>query len=216
MGRPPGKKNADHAQSRQALLVGIAPLLMRPGGVPVSLREMASAAGVSVPTLLHYFGDRETMMEELLAHLHQQGQPFMDAAARTLPGPLPESARELLLAVRQAWELFGIGRIFTAGLVLGLDQDRLGPACVRHVLEPTLQMAEQRLGLHQEAGELAAGDLRLAALELLGPLILALLHQGPLGGSACRPLELEPMLEEHLARFVRAWSPEVRAQARPA
>ncbi|WP_437929371.1 hypothetical protein WMF37_08890 [Sorangium sp. So ce291] len=54
-----------------------------------------------------------------------------------------------------------------------------------------------RLARHVAAGELAPCDLRHAALALLGPLLLALLHQGPLGGRVCGPLDLDAFAATH-------------------
>ena len=48
-------------------------------------------------------------------------------------------------------------------------------------------------------------DTRHAALMLLSPLLLALLHQNDLGGTRCRPLSLPALIDEHVRVFARAY-----------
>jgi len=47
-------------------------------------------------------------------------------------------------------------------------------------------------------------DCRIAALELLGPLVLAGLHQDQLSGASTHPLNLDLLASELAASFVRS------------
>jgi hypothetical protein len=76
------------------------------------------------------------------------------------------------------------------------------------VLEPSLVTLEARLQRHAARGELRHENARLAALQLLSPVLLAVLHQRELGGAQCRPLDLSTFIEPHVDAFVRAWSPD--------
>ena len=71
--------------------------------------------------------------------------------------------------------------------------------------DETLDDLEARLARHQAAGDMAAGDARHAALALLSPVVLALLHQDCLRGEGLRALALRPFLDDHLTHFVRAY-----------
>ena len=82
----------------------------------------------------------------------------------------------------------------------------LGPAYINEILEPTLKAVEARLARHRAEGELRSCDLRHAALALIAPPLLALLHQGELFGSLCRPLDINAFLKDHLDGFLRAYS----------
>jgi AcrR family transcriptional regulator len=59
MARTPGARNHDCEEARLALARKVRDRVMAGAGVRSSLREMAAAAGASVTTLRHDFGDRE-------------------------------------------------------------------------------------------------------------------------------------------------------------
>lgn len=204
MTRPTGARNAGFIQKREALAGALIPAIVA-GSMP-SFRELAEATGVSVPTLRHYFGDRDGALAAALAAMHALGAPHIARSATAEMGPLGASLRWFLMQFRAAWERFGVGRMIAAGLAEGLRSPAVGPAFVNELLEPTLQAAEQRLGCHVERGELPPCDLRHAALELVSPVLLALLHQGALGGARCRPLDVDAFLDDHIARFLKAFA----------
>jgi AcrR family transcriptional regulator len=205
MTRTKGSRNADYEATRERLLARVRKRLVEEGGASASFRELAEAAEVSVPTLRHYFATREDLLAEAMAAMHREGLPYLHATAAGELGPLESSLRWLLRAIAQGWR-HGLGPIHAFGLTAGMNHAQLGPAYLNEILEPTLQATEARLARHVARGDLPRSDLRLAALELLGPVVLALLHQLPLGGDRCRPLDVDALMEEHLQRFLRAYA----------
>lgn len=205
MSRPAGRRNADYEQEREHLVNRLLPALLRPGGPELSFREMAQAAEVSPATLRHYFGTREQVFAAALSVLHRAGLPHLHAAATQPISGVRASLDWLLRNVILGWRV-GVGAVHALGLGAGLLHDRLGPAYISEVLEPTLQAAEARLSRHIAEGELELCDVRHAALELLSPIVLGLLHQDSLFGARCRPLDLDRFLEDHLDRFLRAYA----------
>jgi AcrR family transcriptional regulator len=203
VGRPAGTRNQGFEDKREALSFALVPRVM--ATPPASFRELADAAGVSVPTLRHYFADRDGAIRAALQAMHTLGAVGMERSATEAIGPLPDSLRWFVAGFREAWANFGAARMVAAGLAEGLGSEAVGPTFVDTMLEPSLQAAERRLAVHRERGEIEAANLRHAAIDLVSPVLLALLHQGPLGGDRCRPLDLDGFLEDHLARFVRAW-----------
>lgn len=205
MPRTTGARNADYAHKRALLAGALVPALLAAHPQRLSLRELADAAGVSVSTLRHYFGGRDGAVSAALEQVHQAGTPYMEAAAQ----PGPQAAEEVLAAylaeVCAAWLEHGVGRMFGAALAEGLDHPGLGPVMVEELLEPTLQTGERLLGGLVARGALPPLDLRAAALSLLAPVLLALLHQGNLGGRACRPLDLPGFIEQHRRAWWRGW-----------
>ncbi len=202
MGRPTGSRNPGFDTKRVALASALVPrVLTRPAP---SFRELAESAGVSVPTLRHYFRDRDGAVAAAMEAMRAAGQPYIDHAAVAPEGDLATSMVVFLRGLQAGWRA-GVGTMIGAGLVEGVGSAALGPAFVDSLLEPTLQSAEARLAAHAARGQLAACDLRHAALTLVGPVLLALLHQGELGGARCRPLDLDALIEAHVRRFVVAF-----------
>jgi len=206
MPRTSGARNADYDQERTRLALAIMARLREPDGASASLRELAVGAGVSVATLKHYFGSRDGVIRAALEVLHGQGARYIVEVATAEHGPVTESLRWTLQSIAGAWRKHGLGRVHAMGIAAGVQSDALGPAYLEHVLEPTLVAVEARLATHVARGELERCDLRAAALLLVSPLVLGLLHQGELGGSKCRPLDVDKFVEELLARFLRAYA----------
>lgn len=208
MGRPIGSKHPDYERKRAALAEAALPRLLADGG-ETSLNELAEAIGVSVPTLKHYFGDRSGLVAAAWRRQAELARPHLQNAATPSANDLETSLRDFLSELVRAWRAFGVGRVFAVGLGSGLHDAAVGPAYLDGVLEPTLQALERRLRRHAELGQLrvraADGEgLRAAALVLLSPVVLALLHQDALGGATCRALDVDAFVEFHLAGFLRA------------
>jgi AcrR family transcriptional regulator len=204
MGRPAGVHNEDYDEKRAALLDRVTARLVAVGADRASFREMAATAGVSVPTLRHYFGDRQGLIRAWMAWRGGQGAPYLAELATTTE-PFDLSIRTMLEFVALGLERGRVVELHVVGLMEGLTNPALGPSYLTSILEPTLQAAEQRLALHAERGEMRAVDLRAAALALLSPLILAVLHQRDLGGRSVRCLDISAFIATHAEAFVRAY-----------
>lgn len=176
-------------------------------GVRASLRELASAAGTSVATIKHYFKDRDGLLRAVLESQHLDAAPYLAMAAMPVAGDVRASLGAYLAGLRGAWFEHGVGVIQATSLAGGLANEALGPSYVNHILEPLLGTCETLLRRHVELGDLGPMDPRVAALQLLSPVVLALLHQDSLSGASCRPLDLDAFFAEHLAAFLRAWPP---------
>lgn len=200
MARPPGARNRDYEQSRLALLRSLSGSLLRPDGAPASLSDLAAAAGVRTTTLKHYFGDRDGVIAAVLETARDDAAGYLSAGATAGARGPERSLPDLLLGTVVAWQEHGLDRLFTGALALGLGSSARGPAFLQHLLEPFLQAVEALLAEHEHRGELPATDpdrRRAAALALLAPLVLALLHQDALGGTDVRPLDVRRLARAH-------------------
>ena len=208
MARPAGARNAQFAERRAALIAKARERLALQTGEPPSFRELALAAGVSVATLRHYFGSREALIKAVFAHYLREGERHLQ---RTRIVDADESAlepalKDFLERVVRGWTQESIGPLHRIGLAEGLRHPATALDYLQDVLEPTLQALESRLTVYVERGDLVACDTRHAALMLLSPLLLALLHQHDLGGTRCRPLALPTLIDEHVKVFARAYA----------
>ena len=204
MGRPPGSRSRDHEARRQQILARIVQRLVRPGALHPSYRELAEAGEVSLSTLQHYFGRRDAVIAAVFDQAAQGSAPHL-AEAREPAGNLAESVAAVLGNLRLGFEQFGLADLHVLGLAEGLRHATLGPMMVETVLEPTIAAVTARLAAHQSAGQLKPDtDPRNAALMLLLPVVMLLLHQRDLGGGADYPIDLDQFLHQHVQAFVLA------------
>jgi len=205
--RPPGTRNADYAASRDALARAMGGRMLLPGGAQASLRELAASAGVSVPTLRHYFGSRDGALAAALQVFEADAAPWLALTRDPGDGDARASLGTWAPVFVAGWRQFGVGRLQVAGLTAGLGQAALGPVYLEKLLEPVQQALEERLRRLMVRGQLREGDPRVAAVQLLAPLVIVLLHQDALGGDHCRPLEVDGFVAAHLDAFLRGWAP---------
>lgn len=169
-----------------------------------SLRQLAAAADVTVPTLRHYFGSREEVVEAVLTEHRRLGDIYIQRSSEPRGG-LRESIRSYLGDL--AWAMTNgprVGDLFAVGFIEGLLNQRLGPVCLENLIDPVVDALVIRLQAHRERGELDATDLRHAALMLVSPLLVACQHQYTMFGCGTRPLDMERFLDDLTDAFVRA------------
>lgn len=214
MPRPKGARDSDYEQKRSALLQKVTARLMQPDETRPSLRQLAFAAEVTVPTLRHYFGTREALVQAVLSEFHRLALPHMQAGAEPV-GSFPDSIRAYAAKLSRAM-VSGpqISRIFAVGYIEGLLNRTLGPAFLTSLMEPTLVGLESRLKAHQVRGEMIGADTRTAALLLVAPLLIACHHQDEFYGRDVWPLDLESFVDELVAAFVRAYGTPAAAPRR--
>jgi AcrR family transcriptional regulator len=212
--RRPGSKNKDYEETRVAMAAHFAQALVGPDGQAATLEGLARAAGVSVPTVRHYFGDRDGAFRAALAAVRAQGA----ARLREMGDPGERSAEDaivsLAIAVPVAWRRFGLGQVMAGGLALGMFSETRGPTYLEELLEPFLQAAEALLSELVRRGRLAPLDARATALSLLAPIVFALLHQDHLGGIEARPLDVDAFARAHAALVLRGLGVEPRRSSK--
>lgn len=205
MARPHGSRNTDYEEERLALARGVLAGVLADPAVQASLRQMAASAGTSVATLRHYFGDRVGVWQAMMEVVRIDAAPRLIQASIPLHGDVRQSVTGFLRRFVTAWSKYRVGVVVSSTLAVGLGQPQLGPMYVDFILEPLLQTAETLLRHHVDAGELRAENIRLAALQLLSPVVLALLHQDSLGGRASRPLDMDALVVEHVSAFFQVY-----------
>lgn len=204
MARKQGARSIGYDARRASLIAAMHARLVARDQSPPSMRELAAAAGVTMPTLRHYFGKRDDVIIAVLEAIGQAGAIHLaEAAMSELPfaESIDVALRHGLAGLRQ-----GLTEVHMLGLREAMGQQRIGPAYLHAILEPSLQAMEARLAAHQTRGEMRQGDARHAALALLAPLVLAGLHQTELGGDELRPLDLDALVADHAAAFVRGYA----------
>jgi AcrR family transcriptional regulator len=173
-----------------------------------SLRQLAVAADVTAPTLQHYFGDRTGVVAAMLEEYRRRGETRLGKVA-TPNGPFAASIREFahgLVFGMQAGNPLRLGDVLGASLCEGLADPKVGPLALGHIIDPAVDALAIRLEQHVARGEMVRTDVRAAALMLLSPLIMAVLHQDQMNGRQSRHIELTALAEQIAAAFVRAYA----------
>ncbi|MEL6342571.1 MAG: TetR/AcrR family transcriptional regulator [Myxococcota bacterium] len=197
MGRPTGKRNAGYFARRRALAMAALEALLNDDGAPATLKDLAAAAGVSVPTLKHYFGDRDGLLRAALA---------AGAGTLSLPRPLdvpPDVAlRTVLTATTTAWREGTLRALVASGLSLGIGSPTRGPMVIEQLWSPLLAPVEDTLRGHIGQGTLRPMPTHEAALSLMSPVLMALIEQDLLGGRGRRPIDLDAFIDHHVHTFL--------------
>lgn len=200
VGRTSGSRNADFEATRVSLLERVGRRLLARDGASASLRELAAAAEVSTATLRHYFVDREALVEAYFEHCHEQATRYLLlVTSHPLQEDAARSLRWALDLIRVGLENSSLSQLHALGLQAGMGSPTLGPAYLRNLLEPTLRCVEVRIERHQGRGELVGREPRMIALQLVAPLLLAVLHQQALCGDQLRPLDTAALVEALIA-----------------
>ncbi|TNE84726.1 MAG: TetR/AcrR family transcriptional regulator [Deltaproteobacteria bacterium] len=202
MSRPIGTKNPDYDEKRAALADGVMRALFADANV--SLRGMAQACGVSRPTLVHYFGDREGAVCAALEYAADFGRGHVEGLASAPLSSARLTLRTALLKLLVGWRDFGVGNFHYVGFQVGLADGATGAAYRHHIFDPVVVGVSRLLQRLIDAGRLRQLDTRSAALQLLGPLVMALMHQHGLCGHEDTPLALEPFVDDIVHTFVLA------------
>jgi AcrR family transcriptional regulator len=153
MPQPNGSRNRDYSESRRDLARRISATMEPESIVRASLREFGASAGVSLPTLLHYFADAGEVIAEVLAIRFSVGAQFREEVARA-DGDFATSLRELIaylaigLTQRQVLDGHHIG------LSNGMGSRTVGLAYLESVVEPALRAVEARLKTYLDRGEM--------------------------------------------------------------
>jgi AcrR family transcriptional regulator len=204
MPRRTGAKDKDHDEKRDALLDRMGAHLVAVLPRKPSLRELASAAGVTIPTLNHYFGTREDVLEAVMERQSRLGRPYLEIVAQA-DLPFNASIRAVVDFLLHGLIEARVVDLHASGIQEGTGSGRLGPAYLTRLLEPTIHALEERLRTHVERGDMRPADIRIAALNLLSPIFLAALHQIPLDGARVRPLDSGAFTSELTEAFVLAY-----------
>lgn len=215
MPRPKGTRDADYNLRRGELLRGMTRHMMRRVSPRPSLRELAAAAGVSVPTLRHYFGARPQVVNAIFEDCLNTDRAGLDAQ-RSSDRPFAQSIHDYCEALMRALTSkreVRLSDLFAVSLGEGLLDHDISRSTLRHIFDPTVEALESRLRVHIDRGEMIEADVRAAALMLISPLLLASLHQDQMMGARDNPMCLENATKAVADAFVRAYQATPPARA---
>ena len=144
--------------TRERILQAAARLLAESGGAPVSTRAVCAAAGVGAPTLYHHFGDKDGLLDAVVAYGFEQY--LAEKRARPATGDPVED-------LRRGWDAhveFGLARPAFYALMYGAG--RRAGAASEEAHRILLQMTEAvaRAGRLRVPVKTAAGMIHAASM----------------------------------------------------
>lgn len=165
---------------------------------------LAQVAGVSIPTMKHYFGNRAGVVEAIMRDGGERGAKFMTVAAEPV-GDFAASIQQLATFIIQGWRRGRLGNLHAVGFAEAQRHEAQAATYLEAIMEPMIDSVAARLERHIERGEMRVTNLRHAAIGFIGPLFLALLHQVEFQGAELEPLDLDALARDHADAFARGY-----------
>jgi AcrR family transcriptional regulator len=143
--------------TRERILEVTARLLVDSGGEPISIRDVCAAAGVGAPTVYHHFGDKQGLLDAVVAHGFER---YVGAKRAERPSDDP------LADLRAGWDAhteFAVANPAFYALMYGTARPGHRPAAAEEaqaMLEAVLRRVEETVGLRMDVP--AAARLLLA------------------------------------------------------
>ncbi len=194
---------------RHELLSLLAPTAIAERSAPVSLRQFAIKAGVSEPTLRHFFTDRQGVVTALIGFFAEGAKHFLEQSSQP-EASLHEAVSgygNLALAGAQS-RLFAQAHAFA--LVESIHDPEVARTYLQTIIEPSLQALEHRLAPSVDPEGSNPDRVRHATLALYGPTLIAILHQQLLKGDEIRPLDMSAFVADLTALFTDGMKPEAK------
>ena len=167
------------------------------GFAAAKLDEIAQRAGVSKGTLYLYFKDKEDLFR---AVVRDTVAPNIDTVRSMVEGvdlPFAEIVRMFLPRFAALTTQVRVGAV--AKMVIGESRNFPELAKVWHdeVVSKALGLIAGMIERAQAKGEVRAGDPRLHAFTLMGPMLMGLLWRETLQPAGGAPLDLQALATQH-------------------
>jgi len=184
-----------HQTRRNELLSLLAPTAIGERSAPVSLRQFAIKAGVSEPTLRHFFKDRQGVVIALIEYFADGARGFLARSAET-SSSLSDAVAGYGRLAQEGADTDIFARAHAFALVESIHDGIVARTYLDTIIEPSLQALEARLAPSIASGEQNPDQVRHAALALYAPILIAVLHQRLLKGDEARPLDMGHFLND--------------------
>ena len=167
------------------------------GFAAARLDEIARRAGVSKGTLYLYFKDKEDLFRAVVRDAIAPNVAAITEAISTMRAPFADVVRMFLAGFAEREARLPLGAV--AKMVIG--ESRNFPELARVWHDEVASKAIGGLAAFvkgaQERGEVRAGDPRLYAFSLMGPMVLGALWRATLVPAGGEPLDLVELSRQH-------------------
>ncbi|MEQ8557735.1 MAG: hypothetical protein RIB03_05405 [Henriciella sp.] len=189
MPRPPGTRNQDFAEKRDALIDKLTAFVLQEGVELPSFRQLAIAAETSEPTLRHYFKDRSGVIVAIMACLNEMSA-FMREATRTPSGSIEESVEEYITLISNFRTNTRFIQAHMFGMRESMSDAEARKAYLDYIIEPSVDALAERL-VKTKGGPTNYQSARAAAMMLMSSSQYMLIHQNLLEGAEHNPIDVD-------------------------
>lgn len=195
MGQPRWQRRAeDRPREICAAALGV---FAEKGFAAARLEEIAKRAGVSKGTLYLYFADKAELFRAVVRDTVVPNLDHVRAGIAQADLPFADIVRLLLPRFADIAGRVPVGAV--AKMVIGESRNFPELAKVWHdeVASKMLGLLAQMVERAQARGEVRAGDPRLHAFTLMGPMLMGILWRETLQPAGGAPLDLEALAGQH-------------------
>lgn len=200
MSLEPAATRPSTADRKAELLAVLASTAIAERSAPVSLRQFAIRAGVSEPTLRHYFSDRQGVVIAIIGFFADGARDFLERSARSA-GSVEDAVNSYGALATEGADTDIFAQAHAFALVESIHDPLVARAYLDRIIEPSLQALEARLGSAAQTQGLTSDEIRHAAIALYSPVLIAVLHQRLLHGAEARPLDMASFFNDLTALF---------------
>jgi AcrR family transcriptional regulator len=167
------------------------------GFAAAKLDEIARRAGVSKGTLYLYFRDKQELFRAVVRSAIVPNIEAITSAVSALNAPVSDVVRMFLDGFAEREARLPVGAV--AKIVIGESRNFPELARVWHdeVASRAIGALAAFVERAQQRGEVRAGDPRLYAFSLVGPMVLGALWRATLVPAGGQPLDLEALAKQH-------------------
>ena len=167
------------------------------GFAAAKLDEIARRAGVSKGTLYLYFKDKEDLFRAVVRDTIAPNIATIRDSLTDGDQPFAQQVRALLARFVDIAGRVPVGAV--AKMVIGESGNFPELAKVYHdlVVSQAIGMIAGLIEKAQAKGEARAGDPRLHAMSLMGPMLMGILWRATLQPVGAQPIELEALAKQH-------------------
>jgi AcrR family transcriptional regulator len=167
------------------------------GFAAARLEEIARRAGVSKGTLYLYFKDKEDLFRAVVRDTVAPNVVAIRHTAASTDLPFADVVRALLLRFAGLADAVPIGAM--AKIVIGESRNfpELAKTYYDLVVSQAVAVISGLIERAQAKGEVRAGDPRLYAMTLVGPLLMGLLWRETLEPAGGAPIDLPKLARQH-------------------
>lgn len=168
------------------------------GFAAARLDEIARRAGVSKGAVYLYFETKEDIFRAVVVQAIAPNVGAVRAIIAAHPGPLPDLLRSVAARMGQVIETTPIGGVLK--MVVGEARNFPEIARVWHdeLVSQALGALAGAIAAAQDRGEVRPGDPRAYALQLISPILVAVLWRETFVPVGAEPFDLRALMAQHV------------------